>query len=354
MTQLIGGVETRPARRLVEAASGQPTLLARASIRHRRGASCIAQVVDQLTSPGDVAIVLLVGPSRVGKTHLLEQITAQVRHMLRKRPALPAHHDVVALQAPGAKAGRYPWTALAGSINLELNAPPFRLSTPPEWQDRPRWQTERLRGADDPGALEMAASWIAGCEVQLVVLNEAVNLMPALQGRYGPEHLHKLKDLVQRSAARWLLVGTEALEELPSLSPELAGRCAVVRFAPYRADDEQDRREFTRVTGEFLSLLKRPMDLDEALLDDVMAATRGCVGALRNWLVDAEALASRKRCDLLRAMRDTRPPVAAVGVVPAPPRRKPQPPVTLSGQQLRPGERRPAKPDLLTTEVAHV
>ena len=351
MSDLIGGIEPRPARRLVEAAGAGNTALAQASIPHRRARAVLAEIIDRFLSPGDLGIVLLVGPSGVGKTELVAQITAEIRREFRTRPGLPAHHDVLPLQAPGSKGGRYPWTALASGINQELKLPSLRLATPPQWQDRPRWEIERLRGADDPGALEMAASWIADCGVGAVILNEAVNLMPALTGRYQQEHVYKLKDLVQRSQARWVLIGTEALAGFLSLSPELARRSAMVRFEPYDDADPRDRQEFRRVVDAFLALVDSPPTLDEQQLHDIMLATGGCVGRLRNWLVDAEALAMRRRCDFLRAMRDCRPSTAQEATEPAPALTR-QPPVTISGQRLRPGERRPAKVPLLSAEAA--
>lgn len=351
MSDLIGGIEPRPARRLVKAVGAGATALATASIAHQRASVVLAETIDHLTSPGDLAIVLLVGPSGVGKTQLAAQIMGEIRRLLGSRPALPAHHDVLPLQAPGSKGGRYPWPALASGINQRLNLPPFRLATPPAWQERPRGNIERLRGIDDPGALEMAASWIASCEVQLVVLNEAVNLMPALTGRLAEEHLHKFKDLVQRSQARWLLNGTKRLADLPSLSPELERRSVIVPFESYDADDPRDHQEFGRVVNAFIALVDNPPSLDEQQLHDILVATGGCVGRLRNWLVDAEALATRRRCDFLRAMRDCRPNTAKESPEPAPASTR-QPPVTIAGQRLRPGERRPAKVPLLSAEAA--
>jgi hypothetical protein len=141
-----------------------------------------------------------------------------------------------------------------------------------------------------------------------------------------------------------------ALADLPSLSPELDRRSVIVPFEPYDPDNPRDLREFGRVANAFLALVDNPPTLDEQRLHDTMVATQGCVGRLRNWLVDAEALATRRRCDFLRAMRDCGPRTSKGPAEPAPTSTR-QPPVTIAGQQLRPGERRPAKVPLLTAEA---
>lgn len=352
MSDLIGGIEARPARRLVLAAGIRPSALASASISHRRANQALDQVLTYLASPGDTSFVLLIGQSRVGKTHLIERIVVEVESMLADPTAPPAYRNTLVIGTPGAQGYRYPWYTYASEIITSLGAAPFELTTPPAWQSRPQREIERRRRLDVTGALAVAATMMRECQVQVLIQNEAVNLMPVLEGRLGPDHLHTLKDFVQRSGARLLGIGTEDLARLPGLSAEIGERTRVVRFEPYDFNDEDDRGEFARVANQLLELVAGDVPvLNEAQLDDLHASSAGRIGRLRNWLVDAESLMTTHRVSFLRALDDTRPPENPS--LPSPTTRAYVPPRSLNGRPLNPGERRPAKPPLLMEEAPH-
>jgi hypothetical protein len=94
--------------------------------------------------------------------------------------------------------------------------------------------------------------------------------------------------LAETTQTVWLLIGTYDLLNLTNLSGQLSRRSRHIEFPRYRLGNSADERAFKQVLVSFQHYLPfpEPPQLVEAW-EYVYEKSFGCVGVVKDWLVDA-------------------------------------------------------------------
>ncbi len=179
-----------------------------------------------------------------------------------------------------------------------------------------------------------------------------------------------LKDFARAAGVRILLVGAFPALAVRDISFQIGRRFRTVPFLGYNAAVAREREAFGKAATAMLELMEGiDVTPDAALIDQLHAGSVGCVGSLRNWLVEAEHHIARAagRRSLAVALRETAYPASTLrqaiaeieegrkmlaGDRPAPVARGYVAPRTASGQALLPGEPRPVRREMESTDVA--
>lgn len=224
-------------------------------------------------------MVLVVGPSRVGKTTLIklleQELIARAGERMRR---LPAHRPFVSISATGPGSGRFDWIDYYTAVLRQVNNP-FLKRKP-----------SAIRVRDLREAMEEA---LIQHQPYAVIVDEAHHLAKAASGRTLQDQLDHLKDLENRIGVCHVLVGTYEMRRFRMVTPQLAGRSVDVHFRRYDATKKEEREEFRSV----LWALQRQLPLEiEPLLGEqhwemLYARSLGCIGLLKLHLIRAFALA---------------------------------------------------------------
>lgn len=110
------------------------------------------------------------------------------------------------------------------------------------------------------------------------------------------EQMTRIKSFVNRTNVLHVLFGTYELAHLTRLSGQLARRCEVVHLARYRAAgvSMEDGNAFLKIVGDFQHGLPVAHHLDlRTEFKYLHERTIGCVGILRDWLMNALGHAQR-------------------------------------------------------------
>ena len=232
-------------------------------------------------------IVLLLGPTGVGKTTLL--------HALKRRLGRPEAPIVRATCVPvsgprGFDFGKTHWGLLAEAVG-----DPFSDDHLSPDVARDRLRTGRVR-RDGPatrdqyrlGVLHMLRERGA----QAVILDEAQHMTRTPAARSQADQLDVVKDCVDRTGIPHVLAGTYELSVMVAPGDQLGRRTIVVHFPPYGPSGDADRDAFQRIFGQLVAALpiadrRGSWAALSTRLPDVYLGCCGCVGILKDWLQHA-------------------------------------------------------------------
>jgi len=256
------------------------------TIEHARLQEACDAVLHAICSPGDGArrnrpgvMVLVIGPSRVGKTTLVQLVE---QHLLARASVRmqsdPGHMPVVRFTAVGPGSGRYDWMDYYKAVLRQLGDP---------FVDR---VAASVRVRDMREAAEVA---LIQRQPYAVLIDEAHHLAKAANGRRLQDHLDHLKYLENRTGVSHVLVGTYEMRPFRTVNAQLACRSLDVHFPRYDAAKTGDRTIFRSVLWALqrqLPLADEP-PLVEQQWEYLYARSIGCIGLLKIHLNRALELA---------------------------------------------------------------
>src|SRR5712692_5577302 len=125
--------------------------------------------------------------------------------------------------------------------------------------------------------------------VKAVFADEGHRLMQGDGSQSTDEQLEWLKSLTNRTNVLHVLAGPYALFGFRNTSGQLARRGRDVHFARYHVDDKEERKKFVAALKYLLERIPLTCDLDALLSRWRWFAENcvGCIGVLKDWLVDA-------------------------------------------------------------------
>lgn len=264
-------------------------------IKHTR----IKQVIDELNTliyPGSQdSILLVIGPSGVGKSTLAEYmvkkaVESATPEMNSDAGLIPA----VYVEAPASGEDDFSWrlfyTQMLAELGEDLSAPKVAYGINPA-----TGKMVRPRGIS-PGGLAGLRTAVERClkerDTRFVVIDEAAHIIRQTRRSRLEIQLDTLKSLANKGCSQMVMVGSYDLYQLVSLSGQLARRIHVVHCERYRQDRPEDVLAFTACVQKFQSVL--PHLWGDQLVQYTQALhenTLGCIGTLSGVLMRAAKLA---------------------------------------------------------------
>lgn len=244
-------------------------------------------------------LIFVFGPTGVGKTTLrlkveqliVSELLSALREDLTRIP-------VVSVEAVAPESGAFNWrdhyTRLLHQldeplIDRKLNRQPDGASPGSTLRFMP---TSRAVGSEYRYAVEQA---IRHRRPVAVMIDEAQHLGKIASGRRLLDQLDVIKSIASQTKTVHVLFGTYDLLAFRNLNGQLSRRSIDVHLARYRAEYSEDRQTFINIVRSFEKEL--PFDEPSDLVSDwefLYERSVGCVGILKEWLVRAATVASRK------------------------------------------------------------
>ena len=259
-------------------------------LRHPRIDQLASEVFSWATTPTGTDILLVIGPTGVGKTTQQEQI--QNRLLKEDAETIERESGIIPflrIEAPAPESSVFSWKDFYIRILTKLEEPyPTAKQEPPKPQCDPLENASRnpnMTAATLRRALERAFHYR---QTKILIIDEAQHLTKTGSSRRLQDHMDTLKSLANLSGVRLIMYGTYELLDLLQLNEQLARRCTPLHFRRYRWDCPEDRRSFLSAVRAFESRLlfeKRPNLLQEAGF--LYERSAGCIGILKDWLVRA-------------------------------------------------------------------
>ncbi len=275
----------------------------RCLISHPRLQEALETILQSICPPGEGAstrrpgtMLLVIGPSRVGKTTLIrlleERLLTKSRAFMASDPSFIPFASIL---ATGPGTNRFEWAEYYRAV-LRAFHDPFvdgKIA---------RIRTRELREAMETALLER--------KPLAIIVDEAHHLAEAARGSRLQSQLNHLKHFENATGVSHILVGTYEMRPFRKANAQLACRSVDVHFPRYDATIEQDTQVFQSVVWALQRQL--PVEKEPPLLDHwefLYARSIGCIGLLKMHLNRALnlALAEKAKTVTLAHLRKTAP-----------------------------------------------
>ena len=245
-------------------------------IEHPRLLEALDAILEAICAPGEGihmrrpgTIVLVIGPSRVGKTTLIHLLEERLLAYARAQMLCdPTFIPLASITAPEPGSGRFEWTDFYQPVLRQLGNP---------FVDSP---THPLR------ARQMREALVAAYQERkplAIIVDEAHHLAEAARGSRLQSQLNHLKNFENLTGVSHVLVGTYAMRPFRKVNAQLALRSVDVHFPRYAITEEQDCLVFQSI----LWALQRQLPVEEEPLlaqkhwEFLYARSIGCIGLLK-------------------------------------------------------------------------
>jgi hypothetical protein len=273
----------------------------RCLISHPRLQEALEAIIQAICPPGEGAsmrrpgtMVLVIGPSRVGKTTLIRLLEEQ---LLAKSKALmasdPSFIPFASILAAGSDTSRFEWSEYYRAVLRALHDP---------FVDG---KVARIRTRELREAMETAL-----CERKpfAIIADEAHHLAEATRMSRLQSQLNHLKHFENATGVSHILVGTYEMRPFRKVNAQLACRSVDVHFSRYDAALDQDAQAFRSVVWALQRQL--PVEKEPSLVEHwefLYARSIGCIGLLKMHLNRALnlALAEKAKTVTLTHLRKT-------------------------------------------------
>ncbi len=277
-----------PSNLLTEPWTTRLAYFQRYTVAHPRLTEAKERLVAAIQNAEPNSLVLVFGPTGVGKTTLrirTEQILTE-----QLRPELEADRSripVVSVEATAPESGSFCWRDHFKRLLTEMDEPLIERKRSPETSlARPKSTTPEYRhGVEQALRFRRPAA---------VMIDEAQHLAKMASGRRLLDQLDVLKSIANRTQTVHVLYGTYDLLAFRNLNGQLSRRSMDVHFPRYRLEAAGDRQIFIGVLRSFGQQLPLPETPDLAKdWEFLFERSVGCVGILKQWLARSLSAALR-------------------------------------------------------------
>lgn len=235
------------------------------------------KIIDKLYNANSNSIILVYGPSGVGKFTLL----AKVRQRIEKDYQEKMNDDcgfipIVGIEAVPPDTGSFDWKDFYYRALVSLNEPLIDYKI-----DK---QTNKSYGtkAGLRRSLENALKYRKPLGM---LIDEGQHLTKTVSGRNLVNQMEVLKSLASMSNTPIILFGTYDLLDYRNLSGQLSRRGNDIHLRRYNYKDEADVRSFISILKAFQS--RMPVEIEPDLVSHweyFYERSIGCIGILKDWI----------------------------------------------------------------------
>jgi energy-coupling factor transporter ATP-binding protein EcfA2 len=251
-----------------------------------------------ILEPAGASIILVIGPSGVGKSTLLRLLHKKIiEESTGKMEKNPGWIPMVCVEARAPGKGTFRWKSFYEIILKAVDEPEIqqkiqyddngiRRNTDGRLSINARRTTEdALRLAMEKALIYRKPYTLAVDEFQHIGKMAGVELLQA--------HMDCVKSAVNITKVPWTGFGTYQLLDFVELSTQLSRRTKIIHFPRYSLEFDEDIKEFKRIL-EYLQyrmpLLETP-PLKQKYWEFCYERSIGTIGTLKDWLAEAYDLA---------------------------------------------------------------
>src|SRR5712691_479971 len=258
-------------------------------VAHQHLKEVHAILLHAIRYPAGASLIVVFGPTGVGKTTLRQRIERQLLEDAMTDPSLfPGHIPVVAMEAASPDSGSFHWKYYYTRALLALDEPFIADKITYDVRDMHRDEQGRLvieRNLTIPDLRRALEKTLLYRQPRAFIVDEAQHFRKMASGRRLLDQMDNLKSLAGMTNTVHVLVGTYELLGLTNLSAQLSRRSLEIHFPRYHADKPEDLKEFKKLLRTLQKHLPLPEEPDlESHYDYFYEHCLGCTGMLKTWL----------------------------------------------------------------------
>ncbi|MCG7313421.1 AAA family ATPase [Priestia flexa] len=246
------------------------------------------QLISYIENPAGASILLVLGPSGVGKTTLVEAVMSYFITKLKSELEQNGGRVPIArVELVGSDSGLFNWKDYYYRSLEELKEPLIdkKVNLLIKSEAKPKTVIPYHSRNTAPELRRSLENALKYREPVALLIDEAQHLLKVANAKRLQDQLDSIKSLANMSKVPHVLVGTYELKDFISLSGQLSRRTMNVHFPRYRINNEEEYHTFLSV----IHALQQNIPLTEKtnLLEHsefIYERTLGCIGILKDWL----------------------------------------------------------------------
>lgn len=275
-------------------------------VAHPRLKEVHLALMNAIRQPAGVLLILVLGPTGVGKTTLRLRIEQQLwEEALPELEQDQGRVPVVGIEAIAPETGKFQWKDYYTRLLLALDEPLVQFKIDYAIRGLRRNGVGQLVVGSNIATDQLrqtVESSLRHRRPTAVIVDEAQHLKKVAGSRRLLDQMDALKSLASTTGIVHILVGTYELLGLANLSAQLSRRSIEIHFPRYCPDRVEDVVAFKRVLLTFqryLPLVEEPNLVGR--YDYFYERCVGCVGILKRWLDRTLAFALEEGRETLTA-----------------------------------------------------
>lgn len=252
------------------------------TIAHPKLKEANQKLMASIMEPCGSPIILVYGPSGVGKSTLCKRVSQRIIESSKKNLVEDKGHiPVVSTEIIVPSFGKFDWKDYYIRC-LQMLKDPACERRNINLFDYPMIQKDHRSESELRRTLENCCVYR---DPKAFLIDEAQHLSMIASGRKLGDQINYIKSLASTTKVIHVLFGTYELLPFRNLSGQLSRRSIDVHFPRYQADNDNDAKEFCQVIYTFQK--KMPLQEEPNLIEHweyLYERSVGCVGTLKLWL----------------------------------------------------------------------
>lgn len=247
------------------------------TVPHTRFIEIEDRLIQFIRFQTDAKIILVVGPTGVGKSKLIKRLRVKIAKEAERMVAGDTSRvPFVHFEVPCLQIGNFSWPGFYELYLEQLEMPMLPLKQPGGRN------TTAMRSVCVDNVVVKA---LQHRRPLVTLLDEANHFAQVASAKRLDHQMNKLKSLVNRSDVLHICFGTYELARMMSVTGQLARRTEVIHFPRYHADDARDMAMFGGVVRGFAKAIPTEPGLDlNKYVPFLHERSIGCAGTLKAWL----------------------------------------------------------------------
>ncbi len=269
--------------------------LEKLTVKHPKQQEAKERIEFFANHASSVSLIVLAGPSGVGKSTLLDRF---IDSFMEQHSAIiaanPSAVPIVCTQAVANGHRAFDFRRLHTDALKALRDPFARYKSRRRSEDAPR---AALQGESRTAARlrEDLEDEMLARQTLVWIIDEAHHVVRGGKSGKPGDQFDILKSFAQITGVKLVLAGTYDLPQFLASSGQLSRRSATVQLDRYRWHDKKERAIFASVVAKILQQL--PMDSVPDVINNLTyfyVHSCGCVGICKDWIMRALAIAMRE------------------------------------------------------------
>jgi GTPase SAR1 family protein len=262
------------------------------TVVHRLLKQAYEEFLDAVNNPGGASLILLFGPTGVGKTTLLTQVMKIIFEqnqalMIQNRAYLP----IAGVEARSPDSASFDWKDYYKSVLIAVSEPfadyKVRTSSSRVYDNGSEQKIVKVK-PNLANLREDVEHIFKQRQLIVFLVDEAQRFAKMASGRKQQDQMDAIQSMASYTQTRHGLFGTYELLQLRNLSGQLSRRSIDIHFPRYKSDNAEDIKDFQRVLKSFSVAIPIPETPDlEKRWDYFYERSIGCVGIVKDWLTQS-------------------------------------------------------------------
>ncbi|MCU5184257.1 ATP-binding protein [Bacillus cereus] len=258
------------------------------TINHRNMQDTMDILLENIFKPAGASIIMVFGPSGVGKTTLKRLVEIKIiEELMPQLKANPGKIPVSGIELVSPDLGQFNWKDYYKRVLQALKEPLIEHKISYEKVINNEMKKKQISNMNPRTAPEYRESIEKAFNYRkplAFIVDEAQHFAKMNSGKRVQDQLDSIKSIANITEITHVLIGTYDLISFANLSGQLSRRTVDINFSRYTLEEE-DIIYFQRIIYSLQQ--KLPLANQINLLDHwefIYERTVGCVGILKNWL----------------------------------------------------------------------